>query len=107
MWREFDFKSIMLYPPTAFSENGKPVIVRRRHEDDLEWGIKTEGLGGATTELSWGDIEGVKLNVQTSRPLKNLISLMNIHVYPAKIQLFMYRRIPKLCIFSVIIAPHC
>jgi hypothetical protein len=55
----FDFDSIMLYPPLAFSINGQPTMVKRSNPADLKWGIFTPGLGGTSTGVSAGDLNGV------------------------------------------------
>jgi hypothetical protein len=63
----FDFASIMLYPPKAFSNNGRPTMVRKRNETDttgdptdVNWGIATGALGGVSTGLSDNDVSAVK-----------------------------------------------
>jgi hypothetical protein len=57
----FDFKSVMLYPPRAFSISEQPSMVRRDAPDNVDWGIATGTLGGSTTTLSDGDIQGVEV----------------------------------------------
>ncbi len=60
---KFDFDSIMLYPAKAFSKNNQPTM---KVKDKVEippapnWGINSGGVGGRTTELSEGDVEGVR-----------------------------------------------
>jgi hypothetical protein len=54
---EFDWQSIMLYPPRAFSRPGAPTLVKLVPPKDDQWGIASGPLqGGVTTGLSKGDV---------------------------------------------------
>lgn len=55
----FDFDSIMLYPPQAFSGTGGPTVESVGNPNDTTFGIKTPGVGGRTEGLSKGDIDGI------------------------------------------------
>jgi Astacin (Peptidase family M12A) len=57
---EFDFDSIMLYPPQAYALKDKLALVRIKDKNDRNWGIYTPGVGGKTTVLSDWDIKGVE-----------------------------------------------
>ena len=57
----FDWKSIMLYPPRAFTKDGKPTLRKLEPPGDESWGLKVdERQGGVTVELSEGDVAGVE-----------------------------------------------
>ena len=51
----FDFASIMLYPPWAFSDNGQPTMVSRWPGIGTNWGVGSPNI----TSLSSGDLDGV------------------------------------------------
>lgn len=55
----FDFRSIMLYPPLAFSVTRKPSLIKVG-DPGADFGIRTPGLGGSTTDLSAGDLDAVQ-----------------------------------------------
>ena len=58
----FDWASIMLYPPRAFSKDKQQTMIRIGREDDLDWGLASgPEYGGVTTELSPGDVEAIKI----------------------------------------------
>jgi hypothetical protein len=52
---KFDFGSIMLYPPWAFSDNGKSTMVSRWPGIGTDWGVGSPNI----TDLSPGDLQGV------------------------------------------------
>lgn len=62
----FDWQSIMLYPPTAFSKNHKPTLLRKDNSTDLKWGLYTgpgpgPGPGDGVTKVpSSGDIAAIE-----------------------------------------------
>jgi astacin len=60
----FDWKSIMLYPPKAFSKDKQQTLVRIdsvEKRGDTAWGLACGDLyGGVTTELSEGDVAAVR-----------------------------------------------
>lgn len=51
----FDFASIMLYPPWAFSDNGEASMVSRWPSMGTNWGVGSPNI----TRLSTGDLAGV------------------------------------------------
>lgn len=59
---EFDWRSIMLYPPRAFSTNTQPTLVMLVPPMDEKWGIASgPEYGGVTKELSDGDVAAVRV----------------------------------------------
>ncbi|MDG3002423.1 M12 family metallopeptidase [Paludisphaera mucosa] len=58
---KFDWESIMLYPPRAFTKTGRPTMLRVGAKGDEEWGIASgKFYGGVTTHPSSGDADALK-----------------------------------------------
>ena len=68
---EFDWKSIMLYPPRAFTKNGKQTLRRLGRAGDRAWGLKVDKeQGGVIVELERRGCGGRRGAVQGSeRPI--------------------------------------
>jgi hypothetical protein len=58
---KFDWESIMLYPPNAFSKDGQPTLVRKGDNNNLDWGLEIgSGRGnGVTKEPSERDVGAI------------------------------------------------
>jgi hypothetical protein len=63
----FDWKSIMLYPPKAFSKDGAQTLIKVGDEKDTAWGIRTGPDKGVTEWLSDGDVAAI-LKVYAGEP---------------------------------------
>src|SRR5262249_4267613 len=63
----FDWESIMLYPPRAFSEDGSQTLFKVGDEKNVRWGLKIGPDNGVAEWLSDGDVAAV-LKVYNDEP---------------------------------------